>query len=160
MEKLKTFLVSILLLMLCACQDGLVTGGKIKFTIPETKPTITQVKIVNDQLIVIGNNLGNVTVAKVEGSTNHSFTIETKTSEKLILNAKSVLSILVGQTLNLIVASAEASATFPISFELQNGQVTAAKLHPMGATSGQVLRFNGTNWAPASLTSSQLYAGT
>ncbi len=160
MDKFRGLIIPILLLMVTACQDGLVSGGKLKFKIPETKPTITQVKIVNDQLVVIGSNLGNVTVAKVEGSTNHSFTIETKTANKLILNAKSALSFLVGQTLNLIVSSAEASATFPISFELQNGQVTAAKLHSMGATSGQVLRFNGSTWAPASLTSTQLYAGT
>ncbi|WPU64940.1 tail fiber domain-containing protein [Peredibacter starrii] len=134
-------------------------GGKISVSIKDSKPAITSVKVQNDQLIVSGKNLSKVSTAKIEGSSNHIFDIETKTDGQLILNAKSALNILVGQTLNLIVSSANASATFPISFELQNGQVTAVKLHHMGASTGQVLRFNGTNWAPASFSSSQIFAG-
>lgn len=133
--------------------------GEIKVNIKETKPKIVSVKIQNDQIIVTGSNLDKVTLAKVEGGTNHSFEIESKKSGELILNAKSALSFLVGQTFNLIVSNAQAAATFPITFELQNGQVTAVKLHHMGASSGQVLRFNGTNWAPSSISSSQVFAG-
>lgn len=35
------------------------------------------------------------------------------------------------------------------SAKIANGAVTAVKLHPMGATNGKVLKYNGTAWAPA-----------
>ncbi|WPU64939.1 tail fiber domain-containing protein [Peredibacter starrii] len=147
-------------LLLTSCQDAGLLGGQISISIKDSKPEITQVKVQNNQLIVTGKNLENVSLAKVEGSTNHTFEIESKSSSQIVLNAKSALSFLVGQTFNLIVSNAQAAATFPISFDLQNGQVTAAKLHHMGASAGQVLQFNGTTWAPANAASSQVYAGT
>lgn len=149
--KVKTLLIFPLvfsLLILSSCQDATINNVRIK--VKDKGPIITQVKVENDQLIVIGQNLESVTIAKVEGSTNHSFDIETQNSNKLVLNAQSALNFLIGQTLNLIVSNAEASASYPISFELQDGQVTAAKLHHMGASSGQVLSFNGTTWSPSS----------
>jgi hypothetical protein len=36
---------------------------------------------------------------------------------------------------------------------IADGAVTAAKLNSMGATSGQILRYNGTSWAPTTLNS-------
>ncbi|WP_408097916.1 tail fiber domain-containing protein [Peredibacter sp. HCB2-198] len=156
--KFLMFLTSMVFLI-TSCQDASLIG-KISVKLNESRPSVTNVKIVNDQLIVTGNNLDKVTLAKVEGSTNHEFQIESKSSDQIILNAKSALGFLVGQTFNLIISNAQAAATFPISFELQNGQVTAAKLHHMGASAGQFLQFNGTSWAPASITSSQAFAGT
>ncbi|WP_408099058.1 tail fiber domain-containing protein [Peredibacter sp. HCB2-198] len=156
----KLFLIIIALNVLSACQEVPSLMGRIKVTIKESRPTIAQVKVQNDQLIVTGTNLENVTLAKIEGSTNHSFQIESQSSDKLILNAKSALSFLVGKTLNLIVSNAHASATFPLSFELQNGQVTAAKLHHMNASTGDFLQFDGTSWGPTSLSTNQVYVGT
>ncbi|WPU64936.1 hypothetical protein [Peredibacter starrii] len=142
------------------CQPaGIPLGGEIQVSIRNTKPSISKVIVQNDQLIISGKNLDSVTIAKITGSTNHTFEIESKSDNKLVLNAKSALSLLVGGTFDLLIGNAKADATFPISFELQNGQVTAAKLHSMGASSGQFLRFNGTNWAPASISSSQVFAG-
>ncbi|MFN4903008.1 MAG: hypothetical protein ACK5HB_06695, partial [Ignavibacteria bacterium] len=40
--------------------------------------------------------------------------------------------------------------------KLANGAVTAAKLNQMGATTGQILKWNGTTWAPA-LDSGKVY---
>ncbi|MFM7339743.1 MAG: hypothetical protein ACKO2H_06490, partial [Bacteroidota bacterium] len=40
--------------------------------------------------------------------------------------------------------------------KLANGAVTAAKLNQMGATNGQILKWNGTTWAPA-LDSGKVY---
>ncbi|WPU64041.1 tail fiber domain-containing protein [Peredibacter starrii] len=146
--------------LLTGCQDNSLLQGNITVSFQETKPSISNVKIQNDQLIVSGSNLSKVTTAKIEGGTNHVFTIESKSDNKIVLNAKSALTFLVGQSLNLIISSANASATFPISFELQNGQVTAAKLHHMGASAGQFLRFNGTSWVPSAVTTNQVYVGT
>lgn len=133
-------------------------SGNIVVRINDTKkPSIANVKVQNDQLIVTGKNLDSVTLAQVAG---YEFQIESKTSDKLILNAKTTLSFLVGSALNLVVSNANASATFPLSFELQNGQVTASKLHHMGASTGDFLQFNGATWEPASLNTNQVYVGT
>ena len=159
MHKYLSLLIFISLIVLTGCQDATILPANIRVKINETKPSVTKVMVQNDQLIIIGSNLDGVTLAKVEGSTNHSFQIESQSENQLVLNAKSALNFLVGATFNLVVSNAQAAATFPISFELQNGQVTAVKLHHMGATAGQYLRFNGTNWAPASISSSQIFAG-
>ncbi|MFN4988871.1 MAG: beta strand repeat-containing protein, partial [Ignavibacteria bacterium] len=42
------------------------------------------------------------------------------------------------------------------TMKLANGAVTAAKLNQMGATTGQILKWNGTTWAPA-LDSGKVY---
>ncbi len=47
------------------------------------------------------------------------------------------------------VGSAEISANAVTSGKISNGAVTAAKLDNMGATNGQVIKWNGTAWAPA-----------
>lgn len=44
--------------------------------------------------------------------------------------------------------------------KIMDAQITAAKLHPMGASNDQFLRFNGTSWAPASISSGLNYMGT
>ena len=44
--------------------------------------------------------------------------------------------------------------------KIQDGNVTAAKLNSMSATNGQVLKFNGTNWAPANDASNTYTGGT
>ncbi|WP_408099057.1 tail fiber domain-containing protein [Peredibacter sp. HCB2-198] len=156
MTKFSALSILLSLFILSSCQDSIFKGN-IKVSIRESQPRIDQVKVQNDQIIVSGKNLESVSLAKVG---NHEFQIESKTTDKLILNAKSMLSFLVGQTFNLIVSNASASATFPLSFELQNGQVTASKLHHMNASTGDFLQFNGTNWAPASISTNQVYVGT
>ncbi|NOT79322.1 MAG: hypothetical protein HOP07_10035 [Bacteriovoracaceae bacterium] len=60
----------------------------------------------------------------------------------------------------MILSTANAAATVPVIFSLTNKSVTATMLANMGALSGQVLKFNGTDWAPASLIDAQLYKGT
>lgn len=159
---IKTLAQILILLLVCAsCNEvGNIFGSNIVVNVNNNngkKPSIEQVKVQNDQIVVSGNNLETVTEAKIGA---HEFQIESKTSDKLVLNAKNMISFLVGQTFDLIVSNASASATFPLTFELQNGQVTASKLHHMGASTGDFLQFNGTNWAPASISTNQVYVGT
>ena len=47
------------------------------------------------------------------------------------------------------VGSAEISANAVTTTKISNGAVTAAKLDNMGATNGQVIKWNGSTWAPA-----------
>ncbi|WPU66625.1 hypothetical protein [Peredibacter starrii] len=150
---MKVFTLSLLLLVSGGCQDTSMIMGKINVNIKDSysaPPKIYGVRIEHNQLIVTGKNLKGVSVAKIQGGTNHNFQIESKTEEKLVLNAKNALTLLVGGTFNLIVSNASASATFPITVELPS----------MGAAAGQYLRFNGTNWVPASITNTQIFAGS
>lgn len=44
-----------------------------------------------------------------------------------------------------------AAATFPINFNVPNSSVTAAKFTSLGATTGQILKYNGTTWVASDL---------
>lgn len=48
-----------------------------------------------------------------------------------------------------VVTNTELAANSVGTTNLINGSVTAVKLNSMSASSGQILRFNGTNWAPS-----------
>jgi hypothetical protein len=60
------------------------------------------------------------------------------------------MSLLLGNTFNLVIGTVEAEATYPVTFTLTS----------MGATTGQVLKYNGSEWSPSSLPNSQIYLGT
>lgn len=156
---LYNFILCFVLLIVSSCDMGKlgkISGGN---AIGEPAPVISSVQIVNDQIIVTGSNLASVTDAQISGSATHNFEIESATSSQLTLNARSALSLLVAGLFDLTISNASGAAVFPLTFTLQDGQVTAQKLNDMGATPGQILKFNGTTWAPASATSSQIYAG-
>ena len=65
-----------------------------------------------------------------------------------------------GQVFDLIISNANGSATFQVNFSLSNHSVALSKLVVTGATNGQVLKFNGTDWAPSNLLEAQFYLGT
>jgi len=124
------------------------------------KPNLISINISNDVVTINGSGFSKVTEVKIQGSgVDVGFNVDSLTDSKIIASAKSALSLLVGSTLNLIISSAEASTTFPITFTLQDGSVTNTKLHSMGAQPGEVLEFNGTNWAPASIASPMRFIG-
>jgi hypothetical protein len=151
----------LMIINISGCNEGaFLQSGTISIVSSVSKPIITNVSVANSQIIVTGENLHSVSEAKIEGDATHTFSIESKSRNKLILNARSAFAFIVGGAFNLIVSNAQGAATFPITFEIQNGQVTALKLHHMGATAGQILRYNGTTWAPGTLNTSQVYAGT
>ena len=59
------------------------------------------------------------------------------------------------------VGSSKISANAVTTGKISNGAITAAKLADMGASNGQVLKWNGTTWAPAEESGSiDLGAGT
>jgi len=66
------------------------------------------------------------------------------TSAKLADNAVTSAKIVDGT-----VAAADLASGAVTADKLANRAVTAAKLHQMGAASGQVLKWNGSAWAPA-----------
>ena len=122
--------------------------------------TLTTVNVANDQVTITGTGFSNISSVKLQGNgVDAILSVDSKSDTQIIARATSALSLLVNGTFNLIIGTVEADATYPITFTLQNGAIQAVHLSQMGADSGQVLKWNGAAWAPASLTNSQIYLG-
>ncbi|EQC49093.1 hypothetical protein M899_2680 [Bacteriovorax sp. BSW11_IV] len=132
-----------------------VFGAKTKMD----KAEVTSVAIENNQLIITGQYLKYATSIKITGdSFSESFQIESVNDSKIIANSLKSFSFKVGAIFNLMISDSYGSATFSVTFELQDGAVTASKIHDMGASEGQVLKFSAGQWGPADLTGLS-YAG-
>lgn len=150
-----------IIILVNSCKSEIKIDEKIRVDgIKDLKQEITNISYQNHKLIVQGKNLDATINAKIIGNTTHSLAIASKTNEELILLAKNIAKIIVSGPISLIITSASAQMSFPLIFDLQDGQVTGGKINDMGAITGQVLQFNGTQWIPADMNSSQIFAGT
>lgn len=123
--------------------------------------TLTSVSVVNNQLIVNGSGFSNVTSVKIQGNgVSANLDVTSVSDTQVVAQTTSALSLLANNTFNLIIGTVEADVTYPVTFTLQNGAVTAPMLNNMGASAGQVLKFNGTNWIPSAIVDAQTYIGT
>ncbi|EQC44616.1 endosialidase chaperone [Bacteriovorax sp. BSW11_IV] len=123
------------------------------------KAKVFSVSIENNQLIIQGEDLLSAKKVSVTGdSFSENFAIESVSASKIVANGLNNISFKVGALFNLIISDSYGSATFSVTFELQDGAVTATKIHDMGAAEGQVLRFSAGEWGPADL-SGLNYAG-
>ena len=106
--------------------------------------SVTSVSIVNDQLVISGSDLDGVTSVQITGpsSFDHTFVIESKSATSLIANGVSAIAFAMDSVFSLTLTNANGAATFPVTFTLQDGAVTASKLDSMGATTGQFLKFD------------------
>jgi hypothetical protein len=122
--------------------------------------TVSNVSIVNDQLVINGSNLSGVTNVRITGpsSFDQTFTIESQTASNLIANGLSNIAFAVGSVFDLILTDAQGAAIHSVTFTLNDGAVTASKLDSMGASVGQILKYNGTTWVASDL-GSLTYAG-
>lgn len=118
---------------------------------------LTSVKVQNDQLILTGSHLDIADTLTLAGT---QLSIISKTASTLTAQNIRAFALTAGQTFDLIIGTANGAQTFPISFDITDGSITASKLNNMGATAGQILKFDGTNWIPSSPVSSVLYLGT
>jgi hypothetical protein len=114
---------------------------------------VTSVSIVNDQLVVNGTDLTGVTNVRITGpsSFDETYSIESQSAANLIANGLGNVAFAMNGLFNLILTDAQGAATFQVTFTLQDGTVTANKLHDMGATVGQVLKYTGTTWVASDL---------
>lgn len=172
MSFLRKIQLLIYLMSLSTLSGCFIFSGKkwaIKTTVPSpinniseaSKISVASLNISNDQVTINGAGFNNVNTLKITGTGfDQTLSINTKTDSQIIAVATSSFSLLLDSTFNLVMETANAQATFPITFTLQDGAVTAAKLNAMGATAGQFLKYNGTNWVPTSLSPSQTYLGT
>ena len=157
------FLASFLLLQGCFVYNkkadlSLDTIIKQKTNLPAS---LTSVDVSNNHVTIHGSGFSKVTSVKIKGNgVNTTLSVSSVSDSQITASASSALSLLANGTFNLIVGSAEAEVAYAITFTLQDGAVHANHLSQMGATTNQVLKWNGSAWAPSNLSSSQTYMGT
>lgn len=160
MAKSNFLFLGLFLVWGCVFQPGAVKVD-LKQKNAISKSSISSVVVVNNQIKVTGTGLSGVTALKIKNNNlNESFTIESASATQIIANATHAVTIGVGQVFDLILSNAHGAATFPVSFSLDNGSVTAVMLSSMGASAGQILKYNGAAWVPSTISSSQLFIGT
>jgi hypothetical protein len=155
----------LLLLQGCFLKGNTLTINNFKKNISTdlTSVNVSSVVISNNQLIINGSNLSTITNVNVKNTTlsvDQSFTIESKSSTQIIANAVTAANFAAYQIFDLVIGSADASATFPVTFSLNDHSVDLIKLTTTGAASGNVIKFNGTDWVAAPQNETQIYQGT
>jgi hypothetical protein len=116
--------------------------------------SVSSVQIVNNQLVINGSHLKDINNVILKNDTsgfNPGFAIESVTDNQIVANGLMFIGLASDAVLDLIISSAEATATFNITLTPASASITASMLNSMGATSGQFLRYNGSTWAPYTL---------
>lgn len=115
--------------------------------------SVSSVQIINNQLIINGVGFTDVNNVNITGdSLNQNFSIASKSSTQVIANSVSAFSFDVSKVFNLLISSANASATFQIDFSLCN-----SKLNGIGfdcaatVATNDVLSYIGGKWTPRAM---------
>ncbi len=81
--------------------------------------TVSNVQVINHQIIITGTNLTAVSDFKIkEGSSNAILEIESKTSTSIVANSLSNVNFAAGKVFDFIFSSAQAASTFTVNFSL------------------------------------------
>lgn len=159
LKKITSLIIIILLITSCVAQNGKINvsfngsvfGGQ---SIGE-KSSLVSADIRNNVLSIQGNHLNDVKEIRVKssGGFDEVFIIESQSSSSITAKSTHPLLIPLNAALSIIIKDSFAATTYPLTFELQDGIVTQAKLHHMGANDGDVLTFNQTlgQWEPRNL---------
>lgn len=88
--------------------------------------------------------MGAVKEVRVKGSGGFDeiFVIEDQTSSFIRAKSNHPLLIPLTSALSIIIKDSYGATAYPLTFELQDGAVTDTKIHHMGASDGDVLKYN------------------
>ena len=113
--------------------------------------TVESISIRNNQLVISGDNLLEVSTIKIKGEGNalDEFIIEESTKTQLIANSMGQVAYTINKVFDLIISDASGEATFKISFLGSENLINP--LNQIQAGVGQVLKYNGTNWVGSDL---------
>ncbi len=124
---------------------------------------IIKISVKDDSLIIEGDDLDVINTLRIKNddySLNETFNIQSQTSTKVVAKgATQEVLLALGKVFDLFVTDAQGETLYRVDFTIEDGSIGAAKLSDMGATNGQVLSFNGTNWVPKSLNAALSFAG-
>ncbi len=155
------FFIQLAFLSSCITKSHIDIVLKNKSKLEALNIDVANIQVINHQIIINGSNLNNVTSFKIKnGSTTTDLQIESKTNTSIIANTLSNVNFAVGTIFDFVLSSANAAATFQVAFTNTNNSITASMLTSMGATKGQIMKYNGSAWVPSSITNAQTYLGT
>lgn len=116
---------------------------------------ISNVQVVNHQIIITGTNLNTVSNLKIkEGASQTSLQIESKSNTSIVANTLSNVSFSAGRIFDFILSSANGASTFTVDFSLCDSKLGGKGFNCLIApTDKQVLSYDiGTGkWRPRSV---------
>ena len=119
---LKLIVLISISIMLTAClptKSKVVVNLKKNSLNESLNVTISNVKFINNQIIVTGTNLNTVSNFKIkEGATQTALVIESKTNTSLVANTISNVTFAVGKVFDFILSNAHAASTFTVDFSI------------------------------------------
>ncbi|MDD4976299.1 MAG: hypothetical protein PHY93_18215, partial [Bacteriovorax sp.] len=81
--------------------------------------TVSNIQIVNHQIIITGTNLNAVSLFNIkEGSNSANLQIESKSSTSIVANTLSNVTFAAGKVFDFILSNANAASTFTVNFSL------------------------------------------
>ena len=96
-----------------------VTLKKSKITTNPLNITISNVQVINHQIVITGTNLTAVSDFQIkEGSNNATLQIESQTSTSIVANTLSNVTFAAGKMFDFVFSSAQAASTFTVNFSL------------------------------------------
>ncbi|MEA9357347.1 hypothetical protein SHI21_14065 [Bacteriovorax sp. PP10] len=134
--------------------------NEIRVTLPSKKtdgfnPTISNVEVINNQVIITGNNLDKVSGFDIkEGATVNNLVIESKTVHRIIANTTASVVFSAGKILDFVFSNAQAASTFTVNFSLCDSTLGGKAFNcGLVPTSGQVLAWDDFTgkWQPKTI---------
>ena len=146
------FIILILFLSSSCKRDFVDINGRpssLDSTTTSTAPTpipipssfeLTNVSIINNQLIISGSSLDEATTIKISDgvSVDDTFTIESQTASQIIANSTENVTYALGTIFDLIISNAQGASTFQVTFTLQDNAVTTEKITDLAVTTGKI----------------------
>jgi hypothetical protein len=110
-----------LVLAVCACNPNTIHFNKLgkPAAMTSSAPVLSNVQIVNNQVVITGNNLGHIQSFSIrDGATTTSMTIESKSNTSIVANPLSHVTFAAGKVFDFILSNAYAASAFTINFSL------------------------------------------
>lgn len=160
--RLLYFYLIIICLLLGSCKS------KVDISMPVSKTgkvQVTNVKIVDHQIVISGLNLNSVTNFQIkDGAAVTETVIESKSNSQIIANTINNVTFVAGSIFDFVLSEANAASAFTVNFSLCDSLFNGRGFDcALTAHEGDVLTFNNTThkWEPRSLNLSGLmYKGT
>ena len=156
-----------ILFLLASCVQGIKekteSNAESVATNKVVQPVISKFYVSGTSTLVVeGDNLADAKTVKIgQGNSFSELTIRTKTNSLIALSVPPAFKFFTDVAYTLFISNSYAQASFPITFVIDNneitsakiadGAITSAKLDSMSANAGQALIYNGASWGPGNL---------
>lgn len=155
-RKMGIVLLSSFLLSGCVNELKVSTAAKKQNTfVGALNVTVSNVEVINNQLVITGTNLDKVDTFKIqEGAVVQNMAIETKSSTQIIANTLSNVTFAAGKIMDFVFSNAQAASSFSVNFSLCDSTLGGRGFNCTATPlNGHVLAFDGASnkWVPKAI---------